>query len=82
MRASTSVDRITVSLPHSLAGAVEALRKELKVSRSDLYRMALERFIEEQKRSRLSAIAAEMAEEYASNQELTVLCALDGEDFA
>jgi metal-responsive CopG/Arc/MetJ family transcriptional regulator len=82
MHTSTDIDRITVSLPHSLAGKADELRAELNISRSEFYRIALERFIEEQKRSSLTAIAAEMAEEYRTNRELTGLTSLDAEDFA
>ncbi len=82
MHTSMDIDRITVSLPHSLAGKADELRAELKVSRSELYRIALERFIDEQKRSRVAIIAAEMAEEYRTNRELTATTTLDAEDFA
>lgn len=82
MHTSMDIDRITVSLPHYLAEKSDELRAELKVSRSELYRIALERFIEEHKRSRVAAIAAEMAEEYRTNRELTAMTALDGEDFS
>lgn len=82
MHTATDIDRITVSLPHSLTGKADELRAELNVSRSELYRMALERFIEEQKRSRVAAIAAEMAEEYRNSRELTGLTSLDAEDFS
>ena len=47
------VDRITISLPHGTASAADELSAELKVSRSELYTVALERFIEEQRRERL-----------------------------
>lgn len=81
MHTSAEVDRVTISLPHALASQAERLRAELKLSRSELYKIALERFIDEQRRSHLSSIAAEMAEEYRANRELTTLTALDGEDF-
>jgi metal-responsive CopG/Arc/MetJ family transcriptional regulator len=82
MYASNDVDRVTISIPHSLALQSEAVRGELKISRSELFRLALERFIQEQNNSRLATIAAEMREEYRSNSELTALTVLDGEDFA
>jgi metal-responsive CopG/Arc/MetJ family transcriptional regulator len=82
MHTRTDVDRVTISLPHTLASQAETLRAELKLSRSELYKIAMERFIEEQRRSHLATIAAEMAEEYRTNRELTALTALDGEEFA
>jgi metal-responsive CopG/Arc/MetJ family transcriptional regulator len=74
-------DRVTISLPHSLALDVESLRSDLKISRSELFKVAVERFIADQRRASLQAVVAEMAEEYRSNAELTSLTALDGEDF-
>lgn len=82
MHTSNDVDRVTISIPHTLALQSEAVRGELKISRSELFRLALERFIQEQNNYRLATIAAEMAEEYRINNELTALTALDSEDFA
>lgn len=75
------IDRVTISLPHYLAREVENLRNDLKISRSELFKVAMERFIDERRRASLQTIVAEMAEEYRSNSDLTVLTALDGEDF-
>lgn len=82
MQNSSDVDRVTISIPHSLALQSETIRDELKISRSELFRLALERFIHEQNNYRLATIAADMVEEYRSNKALTALTALDGEDFA
>jgi len=79
---SREIDRITISVPHTLALEADALSTELKISRSELYKTAMESFLAEQRRRRVKMIAAEMAEEYRSNRELTCLSALDGEDFA
>ena len=75
------VNRITISLPHGIALAADELSAELKVSRSELYTVAMERFLIEQRRDRLQAIAAEMSEEYRTDRVLTELTALDGEEF-
>ncbi|MEI6702581.1 MAG: ribbon-helix-helix domain-containing protein [Deltaproteobacteria bacterium] len=80
-KAVSEIDRVTISLPHAMSCEIEALRAQLNVSRSELFKRALERFIEEQRRSQLVGVAAEMAEEYRSNRELTVCTALDAEDF-
>ena len=81
-KAVSEIDRVTISLPHAMSCEIEALRAQLNVSRSELFKRALERFIEDQRRSQLAGVAAEMAEEYRSNRELTVCTALDAEDFA
>jgi len=78
----SEVDRVTISLPHVIVSEIEILRTQLKVSRSEIFRLAAERFIEEQQRSRLQIIAAEMSEEYRSNRELVVFTDIDAEDFA
>ena len=76
-----SVDRVTISVPHELASEADICSTELKVSRSELYKLALERFLAEQRRERLKLIVAEMAEEYRSDKELTALSVLDTEEF-
>ena len=78
----SGIDRVTISLPHAIACEIDILRTQLNVSRSEIFKRALERFIEEQQRSRLHTIAAEMAEEYRSNRDLIAFTALDAEDFA
>ena len=78
----SEIDRVTISLPHAIACEIETLRTQLNVSRSEIFKRAIERFIEEQHRSRLHTIAAEMVEEYRSNRELIACTALDAEDFA
>ncbi len=79
---SRKVDRITISLPHGTAFAADELSTKLKISRSEIYTVAMERFLAEQRRESLQAIAAEMAEEYRTDHNLTCLTALDGEEFA
>ena len=81
LNSDRSVDRVTISVPHSLASEADSCSAELKVSRSELYKMAMERFLAEQRRERLKLIVAEMAEEYRADVELTALTALDGEEF-
>ena len=76
------VDRITISLPHGTASAADELSAELKISRSELYAVAIERFLADQRRERLQTIAAEMAEEYRTDRALTDLTSIDGEEFA
>ena len=75
------VERVTISVPHELASEADNCSAELKISRSELYEMALERFLSEQRRERLKLIVAEMAEEYRADKELTALTVLDDEEF-
>ena len=81
-KAFSQIDRVTISLPHTIACEIEVLMAQLNVSRSEIFKQAVERFIEEQRRSQLVGIAAEMAEEYRSSRELIACTALDSEDFA
>ncbi len=81
LNADRSVDRITISVPHFLASEADSCSAELQISRSELYKMAMERFLAEQRRERLKLIVAEMAEEYRADGELIAFTALDGEEF-
>lgn len=81
LTANRSVERVTISVPHELASEADNYSAELKVSRSELYKLALERFLSEQRRERLKLIVAEMAEEYLADKELTALTVLDDEEF-
>jgi metal-responsive CopG/Arc/MetJ family transcriptional regulator len=81
LTANRSVERVTISVPHELASEADSCSTELKVSRSELYKLALERFLAEQRRERLKLIVAEMADEYRADKELTALTALDAEEF-
>jgi metal-responsive CopG/Arc/MetJ family transcriptional regulator len=81
LTANRSVERVTISVPHELASEADSCSAELKVSRSELYKLALERFLAERRRERLKLIVAEMAEEYRADKELTALTVLDTEEF-
>lgn len=81
LSANRCVDRVTISVPHELASEADSCSAKLHVSRSELYKMAMERFLAEQRRERLKLIVAEMAEEYRADTELTALTALDAEEF-
>ena len=81
LTANRSVDRVTISVPHELASEADSCSAELSVSRSELYKMAMERFLAQQRRERLKLIVAEMAEEYRADTELTALTVLDDEEF-
>ena len=81
LTANRCVDRVTISVPHELASEADSCSAELSVSRSELYKMAMERFLAEQRRERLKLIVAEMAEKYRSDTGLTAFTVLDAEEF-
>ena len=78
---SQGMERVTVSLPVGLARDMEALTRELGVSKSEVARRAFDRYLRECRRQKLQRIAEAMAEEYGSNPELTTFTDLDGEAF-
>lgn len=73
--------RITVSLPKNTSTEIDQLTGELHLSRSELFKRALERFLADHRRQKLAQVSAMMASEYESNDELTAFSTLDGEDF-
>ncbi|HPN08354.1 MAG TPA: hypothetical protein PLU95_03550 [Syntrophales bacterium] len=75
------MERLTISLPGSLARDMEKLTKEFRISKSEMARRAFEQFIYQCRRKKLLQAAETMAEEYRSDPELTVLTDLDGEEF-
>lgn len=76
-----NVDRLTISLPKNLSSEVEAVRKELNIPKSEIFKIAIEKFLEQYRERKLRQIAEMMAQEYETNEELTALTALDSEDF-
>ncbi|CAA6816823.1 MAG: Unknown protein [uncultured Sulfurovum sp.] len=76
-----SYDRITFSLPNTLNMALDELKSEINRSKSEIIKMAIENYIAEQNKRKLQKAVALMAEEYESNDELTVLTSLDNESF-
>jgi len=74
-------ERITISIPKSLNKEVENLQKDLRVTKSEIFKMAVENFVRAYKKKKLKKIAELMAEEYQSNEELTTFTTLDAEDF-
>jgi len=74
-------DRITFSLPNTLNLALDELKSEINRSKSEIIKMAIESYIEQQDKRKLQKAVALMAEEYETNEELTVLTSLDSESF-
>jgi len=80
-KAAHNFERFTISLPIELSRGFEEIKNELHVSKSELFKMAFERFLDEYRKKKLAEAARIMAEEYRKNSELVALTALDGEDF-
>ncbi len=78
---TSGADRLTVSLPKSLSLEIDAVRKELNVPKSEIFRLAMQQFLEQYQKEKLRKAAEMMAAEYESDDELTALTALDAEDF-
>ena len=77
----TNYDRITFSLPNSLNIALDELKNEIKRSKSEIIKIAIESYIAQQNKRKLQKAVALMAQEYENNNELTLLSSLDSEDF-
>ena len=73
--------RITVTLPKYINDELDASKKELGYTKTEIIKMAIENFLEEQKKAKLKNAVAIMANEYNNNKELTEFTALDSEDF-
>jgi len=77
----TNYDRITFSLPSSLNIALDELKSEIKRSKSEIIKLAIESYIAQQNKRKLQRAVELMADEYENNKELTALSSLDSEDF-
>ena len=76
-----SYDRITFSLPNSMNIALDNLKNDTKTSKSEIIKLAIERYLAEQKKIELQKAVEMMSSEYEKNDELTDLTLLDSEDF-
>ncbi len=76
-----SYDRITFSLPNSMNIALDDLKNDTKTSKSEIIKLAIERYLTEQKKIKLQKAVEMMSDEYEKNDELTDLTLLDSEDF-
>ena len=73
--------RITVTLPKYINDELNASKKELGYTKTEIIKIAIENFLEEQKKAKLQNAVAIMTNEYNNNKELTEFTALDSEDF-
>ena len=83
MIASTQIeyDRITFSLPQSMNIALDNLKSEIKRSKSEIIKLAIESYLAQQKKLKLQRAVEMMASEYENSDELTEFTVLDSEDF-
>lgn len=73
--------RITISLNKNLSKEIDFMMKSLNVSKSEVFKLAFEKFSSDYKKKNLEKIAEMMKEEYKNNKELTVFSSLDSEEF-
>ncbi len=81
LRTDQNYDRITFSLPKSVNMALGKLKNEVKQSKSELIKTAIEQYLNQQEKAKLQKAVAMMQSEYENNHELTALTGLDSEDF-
>ncbi len=81
MKEYKNFERITISVPSSLSIEIEQLMNELKISKSEVFKIAFEKFSKEHKKEKLSKIAQSMKNEYKKNKHLSEFTELDSEDF-
>jgi len=74
-------DRITFSLPNSMNLALERLKNEIKRSKSEIIKLAIESYLAQQKKIKLQKAVELMANEYENDNKLTEFTILDSEDF-
>ena len=74
-------ERMTISLPAFLLAEIESVRKDLNMPKSEICKIAIERFLAEHRKNKLAEIAAAMVDEYKTDDELTAFSSLDGEPF-
>ena len=76
-----TVDRFTVSLPKKLSGEIEQIRLELNIPKSELIKIAVEKYLAIHRKRKLQKAVEIMAKEYEIDSDLTALAVLDSDDF-
>ena len=74
-------DRITFSLPRSMNLALDNLKKEIKVSKSEIIKLALNTYLTQQKAKKIQEAVDMMAQEYENDVGLIEMTIIDTEDF-
>ena len=73
--------RVTFSLPLNIDNALDQLKKETKRSKSELINIAIENYLQEQKKIKLQKAVELMSKEYENSNTLTEFTSLDSEPF-
>ena len=77
----TNYDRITFSLPRSMNLALDNLKKEIKISKSEIIKLALKTYLTQRKAKKIQEAVDMMAQEYENDAGLTEMTIIDAEDF-
>jgi len=74
-------DRITFSLPRSMNLALDNLKKEIKISKSEIIKLALKTYLTQRKAKKIQEAVDMMAQAYENDAGLTDMTIIDAEDF-
>jgi len=74
-------NRITFSLPSKMNNALDMLKDEIRLSKSEIIKLAIENYLTERKKIKIQKAVELMSSEYRNNSKLTELTVLDGADF-
>ncbi|MBM4137640.1 MAG: ribbon-helix-helix protein, CopG family [Nitrospira sp.] len=80
-KTSHDYERVTISLPSEISRDIDEMKKELNISKSELFKTAFEIFLREHRKQKIRKIAERMTKDYETDKELTAFTALDSEDF-
>jgi len=81
MLTQNNYDRITFSLPHSMNLALDNLKKEIKTSKSEIIKLALQNYLLQQKSKKIQAAVDMIVQEYENDAELIEMTTIDSENF-
>lgn len=82
MISKNTFDRITFTLPHSMNLELDSLKKEIKRSKSEIIKLAVQNYLTQQKNKKIQEAVEIMAHEYENDAGLTEMTLIDTEDFA
>jgi len=74
-------DRITFSLPHDMNLALDNFKKEAKISKSEIIKLALKTYLKQQKIRKIQEAVDMMAQEYENDAGLTDMTIVDTDGF-
>ncbi|EJF07779.1 Ribbon-helix-helix protein, copG family [Thiovulum sp. ES] len=81
MQTTLSYDKVTFTIPRILNQQLENIKKELKVSKSEVLKNAVEEYLQKQEKAKIQKSVELMMSEYKTDKSLTEFTTLDGEDF-